>query len=406
LDKPLIKYSVLIVDDSTLMRQMVARLFEESPLFDVVGTAENGQEGVDKVIELRPDLVVMDVEMPKMDGLAAVKQIMNHSPVPVIMLSSYTTESSEHTFMAMESGAVDYFHKDRLFNEYHDPMVTEDFLLRCQLAAKSRLPYIMGSFGSSKELAIKVLMEAIAYCMKIENDLAIAQVKLRKTLLKQRGLVLRMKREMGCFIHTMCEGELLGVKPEQVHGKELRHFFPLIIAERHEAFYRDIWEEQEGKSFETVWQGRTYLTVMRIVFDQEGAAEVISLIVDITEERSAEERMNFMTNHDYLTGLPNRRQLSLLVRQELESSIGSSAGIAFFAIGLDHFKSINDTIGYTIGDRLLQLIARRLIRCSRGEAQILRIGGSTFIYMMKCTRRRSFSPRSVSRLSWTDMSSI
>lgn len=102
---------VVVVDDSALMRLMVSRLLGEMGKFEVVATAVDGAEGVEKVCALKPDAVTMDVEMPRMDGLTAVKKIMHQCPTPVIMLSTLTTAGASITMRALAAGAVDFVPK-------------------------------------------------------------------------------------------------------------------------------------------------------------------------------------------------------------------------------------------------------------------------------------------------------
>lgn len=102
---------VLVVDDSAFMRKAISTMLEKDPGIKVVGSARNGEEGLEMVRKLDPDVVTMDIEMPKMDGLTALRHIMMESPRPVLMVSSLTTEGAEATLKAMELGAVDFIPK-------------------------------------------------------------------------------------------------------------------------------------------------------------------------------------------------------------------------------------------------------------------------------------------------------
>lgn len=102
---------VLVVDDSAFMRKMISDMLESDPRIEVVAKVRNGQAAVDKVKELDPDVVTLDVEMPIMDGIEALKMIMKESPRRVIMLSSSTKEGAETTIQAMENGAIDFVSK-------------------------------------------------------------------------------------------------------------------------------------------------------------------------------------------------------------------------------------------------------------------------------------------------------
>jgi two-component system chemotaxis response regulator CheB len=102
---------VLIVDDSLVMRKAISRIFEQADDTTVVDTAANGEEGVEKARRLKPDVVTMDVEMPKMNGIEAVRRIMDASPRPILMVSSLTERGAEVTIEAMRAGAADFISK-------------------------------------------------------------------------------------------------------------------------------------------------------------------------------------------------------------------------------------------------------------------------------------------------------
>ncbi|MGE3908590.1 MAG: chemotaxis response regulator protein-glutamate methylesterase [Chloroflexota bacterium] len=107
-DRPI---RVLIVDDSVLMRQAVRRLLSADPGIEVVDVARDGLEALAKAEKLQPDVLTMDVEMPHMDGLSALKMLMERFPRPVVMLSSLTAAGAEATVKALALGAVDFMQK-------------------------------------------------------------------------------------------------------------------------------------------------------------------------------------------------------------------------------------------------------------------------------------------------------
>ncbi|NLI76780.1 MAG: chemotaxis response regulator protein-glutamate methylesterase [Candidatus Riflebacteria bacterium] len=102
---------VFIVDDSAFMRTAIERMLKEDPLIEIIGSAANGKEAIEKLGRLKPDVVTMDIEMPVMDGLHALKEIMRTNPMPVIMVSSLTQEGAKVTLDALDLGAVDYVGK-------------------------------------------------------------------------------------------------------------------------------------------------------------------------------------------------------------------------------------------------------------------------------------------------------
>ena len=111
---------VLIVDDSKLIRDVLTDILKEQPDIQVVGTAADAFEARDKVKELNPDVITLDVEMPKMNGLEFLDRLMRAKPMPVVMISSFTETGSEITFRALELGAVDFVLKPKLNEQTPD----------------------------------------------------------------------------------------------------------------------------------------------------------------------------------------------------------------------------------------------------------------------------------------------
>lgn len=104
-------YRVLVVDDSSFFCRRVKEILNQDSLLDVVGTARNGEQAIQMVQELKPDVVTMDVEMPVMDGITAVKRIMSVNPVPILMFSSLTHDGAQATLDALDAGALDFLPK-------------------------------------------------------------------------------------------------------------------------------------------------------------------------------------------------------------------------------------------------------------------------------------------------------
>ncbi len=105
------KKKVMVVDDSAFMRKIITDILSSDPKLEVVGAARNGKDALEKLTILQPDVITLDVEMPVMDGLEALKKIMETRPTPVVMLSSTTEKGAKNTVLAMESGAIDFVAK-------------------------------------------------------------------------------------------------------------------------------------------------------------------------------------------------------------------------------------------------------------------------------------------------------
>ena len=103
---------ILVVDDSPFMRKSLQKMLEEAPDLRVVATARDGIDALEKIQEHKPDIVTLDIEMPRMDGLTCLKKIMADHPMPVLMVSSLTQEGAQATFEALANGALDFIPKE------------------------------------------------------------------------------------------------------------------------------------------------------------------------------------------------------------------------------------------------------------------------------------------------------
>jgi len=133
------KIKVLFADDSALMRREVRRIIENDPSIEVVGLARNGQDAVDATKSLQPDVVLLDINMPVLDGLTALQMIMMESPRPVIMLSSLTQKGAITTYEALELGAIDFIPKPGGTISLNIKEVAEDIIRKIKAAANGKL---------------------------------------------------------------------------------------------------------------------------------------------------------------------------------------------------------------------------------------------------------------------------
>jgi two-component system, chemotaxis family, protein-glutamate methylesterase/glutaminase len=102
---------VLVVDDSAFMRKVLTDLLQSDPSITVIGTARDGNDAIEKSVSLEPDVITLDIEMPKLDGYGALREIMARRPTPVVIVSSLTREGAEATVRALALGAVDFLAK-------------------------------------------------------------------------------------------------------------------------------------------------------------------------------------------------------------------------------------------------------------------------------------------------------
>jgi two-component system chemotaxis response regulator CheB len=130
---------VLVVDDSALMRKLIPQILARDNEIEVVGTAMDGAFGLKKIDELKPDVVTLDLEMPRMDGMEMLRQITRRSKVPVIIVSALSTEGATATFKALALGAFDFVAKPRDVVSSHMDEIAQDLIAKIKAASVSKV---------------------------------------------------------------------------------------------------------------------------------------------------------------------------------------------------------------------------------------------------------------------------
>ncbi|MCL6614502.1 MAG: response regulator, partial [Firmicutes bacterium] len=130
---------VLVVDDSAFMRQIIARMLEKDPEICVVGVARDGLDALNKLECLSPDVLTLDLEMPKMDGLEFLTRVMGSRPLPVVVVSSWATAGAEKTMRALELGAIDFVTKPVAFPSEAMLGIADELVAKVKTAALANL---------------------------------------------------------------------------------------------------------------------------------------------------------------------------------------------------------------------------------------------------------------------------
>jgi len=130
---------VLIVDDSRFIQKMFSHILGEAPDIEVLGVANDAYDAREKIKALNPDVITLDIEMPKMDGISFLEKIMTLRPMPVVMVSTLTQKGAEHTLRALELGAVDYVSKPAENTNQHIHQISSQLVEAVRAAAKARV---------------------------------------------------------------------------------------------------------------------------------------------------------------------------------------------------------------------------------------------------------------------------
>jgi two-component system chemotaxis response regulator CheB len=165
------KIRVLIVDDSRMIRDVLTDILADQPDIEVVGTAADAFEARDKIKDLNPDVITLDVEMPKMNGLEFLDRLMRARPTPVVMISSFTERGSEITFRALELGAVEFVTKPKLNEQTPDDygqMIAEK--IRAAKSARLKGPKRVEETGSIEATMPPVMKRPVPRGVKTSDQ--------------------------------------------------------------------------------------------------------------------------------------------------------------------------------------------------------------------------------------------
>jgi len=145
---------ILVVDDSLLMQKILIDILQSDPQISIIGTARDGEEALSKIANLHPDVVTLDIEMPRMNGLTAVRKIMETNPLPVVMISALAQKEAQLTLKALELGAVDYVTKPSGPISLNMNTVKNELLSKVKTAASANIrrakPRMMEATAPSK----------------------------------------------------------------------------------------------------------------------------------------------------------------------------------------------------------------------------------------------------------------
>lgn len=164
------KVSLLIVDDSLVFRKFLADVFEDCPELTVVGEATNGIEALDMVLKTKPDVILLDMEMPLMDGMTALQHMMIHRPTPTIMFSSLTTEGTARCFDTLKNGAIDFVCKDFIFQKSslltHKKLIIDKVKKAALLTMRAKEPVFSSSSASAGSSKVE---QRVVFCEECGN---------------------------------------------------------------------------------------------------------------------------------------------------------------------------------------------------------------------------------------------
>src|SRR6476620_10589033 len=151
---------VLVVDDSAYVRKVVSQLLSKSPFLEVVGTARDGQEALERVVELQPDVVTCDLIMPNLDGVGFVREQMARRPLPIVIVS-VASEAGEMVLNALDAGAVDVVQKPTALASERLMEIGDDLIAKVKAAGDARVGRLASSSAPVERAAVQRLSKGL-----------------------------------------------------------------------------------------------------------------------------------------------------------------------------------------------------------------------------------------------------
>lgn len=348
------KRRILVVEDERLVAKHIENMVRGLG-YEVAGVAASGEDAVRIALGTLPDLVLMDIRLRgEMDGIAASEQIWDKAAIPIVYLTAYADEAT------LERAKV-----------------TGPF------------GYLLKPF---EERELYTAIEMALYKHKTDRELKERERWLSTILTSIGDGVISTDREgRVTFMNSVAE-VLTGRKKEDGLGRELAEVLILVgektnrrvkVPARATARRRVGGPDGQGL---LLLRGEEKVPVeigAALIRDEKDRVDGTVLVFrDVTQRKLQEEKLSFLAIHDSLTGLPNRVLFNDHLALALAEASRRSRTIAVLMLDLDRFKTVNDTLGHSVGDRLLKSVAERLRGLLRKGDTVARLGGDEFMVLL------------------------
>lgn len=382
------KVNILLVDDRPENLIALEAIIEHEGLNLV--KAASGEEALRFLLKYDFAAILLDVQMPGIDGFETAKIIKAREKtknVPILFITANNMES-EHIFTGYSMGAVDYILKpfDPIILKAKVDAFVEIYKMNQILIRQAE---ILTNKTEELEQSYKDLSRTTSE-LRVSEALAnvISETSIDSMLvINQEGIVLKVnpavKKMFGYNATEILGRNILMLFTSHESQEYLLYVLEAINNLEHILGNQNLREltgtRKSGDMFPVEVQ-----VGKRFVQDQ---CIVAFTVRDLTHKKEYEDEITHMAYHDWLTDLPNRRKFNDELKIQLQEAKGNNHPLALLYVDMDHFKSINDSLGHIVGDTVIQKMAKRLKSCLRKEDFVARVGGDEFNILLPNTNR-------------------
>ena len=347
------KSRILIVEDDGIVARDI-HLQLTALGYESVGQASAGQEAIELAGALRPDLVLMDIQLVgAMDGIAAAHAIRAQFDLPVVFLTAFDAD---------------------------------DLLARAKLTEPCG--YLLKPFAQRE---LRTVLAMALYKSRAETRMRESALRTQAILDSMMDGVITINAQGLIESCNQAASRIFGYAPEETLGRNVAMLMPQPHRNQHDDHLQRYQSSGESRAIGLARQvtgqrkdGREFpLSMALSEISHAGQTTFIGLIRDLSQQQQNAEQIHRLAFYDQLTELPNRRLMMDHLTQSMSSSARSGQHGALLLLDLDHFKTLNDTLGLEMGDLLLQQVATRLRSEMRESDRVARLGGDEFIVLLE-----------------------
>ncbi|MBA5777156.1 EAL domain-containing protein [Stappia sp. F7233] len=364
---------IAVVDDRIINRNFFSRLARWAEDGVETRSFSNPFDALEHFRSETPDLLITDYRMPQMDGAEFTRRFRDLpgcADIPVMVITAFSDR--RFRMRALEAGATDFLQSPVDHSEFQTRARNLLALRKRQLAVKSRANVLEQELQNAERLRDEALRDSRERLLQVIDTVPV--------------MISAVDRAGRCVFVNAYHAAFLGKDAAELTGLPLYQAMYLPeMADKARVLDMRVFDSGEPLApyEEEIGDGdgnvRIFLTRKVPLKDNSGeVVNVISTSLDITENKRAEAHLYHIAHHDALTSLPNRTLLAERLDEEIGRNLGSGEEFALHFLDLDRFKGINDALGHTAGDRLLEFVADRLKGCVRDKDIVARLGGDEF----------------------------